>query len=114
MPEQHPLTVEVLSAHLDYLLDRVTRTIQEVENLRNRNRDLASRLETCREMHLRVSAERDEALEDVEDYVSKLGDTTEALRLACQDLRGPGVPTDDLVKDYLRAATPTSVEDRDA
>lgn len=28
----------------------------------------------------------------------------EALRLACQDLRGPGVPTDDLVADYLRAA----------
>jgi hypothetical protein len=28
----------------------------------------------------------------------------EALRLACQDLRGPGVPTNDLVADYLRAA----------
>lgn len=26
-----------------------------------------------------------------------------ALRLACQDLRGPGVPADDLVADYLRA-----------
>jgi hypothetical protein len=28
----------------------------------------------------------------------------EALRLACQDLRGPGVPVDDLVADYLREA----------
>lgn len=26
-----------------------------------------------------------------------------ALRLACQELRGPGVPVDDLLADFLRA-----------
>ena len=73
MPDQHPLTIEVLSAHLDYLLDRVRRTIEDAEALRTVNQALSERLS-------RTEAERDEALEDVNHYVEQVAALSEQLR----------------------------------
>lgn len=99
-PERHPLTIEVLSAHLDYLLERVKTTIQEAEALRVRNDFLASRLTAC-------SQDRD-------TYKHRY-ETLHDLALYALQLRSAG--QDDLpVVTRLRAmlalppVTPTAVE----
>ena len=50
-----------------------------------------------------AESERDEALEDVNHYAEQTERLSAALRRACQDLRGPGVPVDDLMAEYLKA-----------
>lgn len=112
-PEQHPLTIEVLSAHLDYLLGRVKTTIQEAEALRVRNEYLASRLETCHRLRLRLIAERDTA-ENRAEVLRVLG-----LRMFQQQANGQDADAQETIIHLreilaLPPLSPTAVEDWDA